>query len=153
MLTRISIALVSIALVGSAAAQKYTAPSTPVIGSQNTVTADPPQPRPNTKPCVVQLFSNYTFDDFSGHPFSYTASCPGPWEKVILSADFSITAGVQYDRTANIWMGGVERLFRNHRRTLSEPSDRNWHVESDLTDYAPLFAANPERRSRSSATS
>jgi len=140
-LTRIAIALVSVALVSSAAAQKYTAPSTPVIGSANTVTADPAQPRPETKPCVVQLFSDYTFDDFSGHPFSYNATCPGPWEKVILSADFNITAGVQYDRTANIWIGGVNVYFG----TTAEPSHnvaRNWHVESDLTDYAPLFAMN-----------
>lgn len=141
MLTRISLALAVLALVCNATAQKYTAPSTPVIGSPNTVTADPAQPVPNSKPCVAQLFSNYTFADFSAHPFSYTASCLGPWEKVILHADFSISAGRQYDRTANIWMGGVNVYFG----TTAEPSatvSRNWTVESDLTDYAPLFAMN-----------
>ena len=141
MLTRIATPLVLLALVCSAAAQKYTAPSTPVIGSKNTVTADPPQPRPDSRPCVVQLYSDFTFDDFSNHPFSYNASCPGPWEKIVLSADFNITAGVQYDRTANIWIGGVNVYFG----TTAEPSGtvaRNWHVESDLTDYAPLFATN-----------
>ena len=139
MLSRISVALISLALVCSASAQKYTAPSNPMIGSQNTVTADPAQPRPNTKPCVVQLFSDYTFDGFSDHPFNYTASCPGPWAKVILHADFSVTAGRQYDRTANIWIGGVNVYFG----TTAEPSatvSRNWTVENDLTDYAPLFA-------------
>ena len=131
----------TLALTCNVAAQKYTAPSTPEIGSENTVTADPPQPHPNTKPCVVQLFSNYTFADFSGKPFSYTASCPGPWEKVILQADFSVTAGRQFDRTANIWIGGTNVYFG----TTAEPSatvSRNWHVENDLTDYAPLFASS-----------
>jgi len=125
----------------AAVAQKYTAPSTPVVGSQNTVTADPPQTHPNSKPCVVELFSNYTFADFSAHPFSYTASCPGPWEKVILKADFSVSAGRQFDRTANIWINGVNVYFG----TTAEPSasvSREWHVESDVTDYAPLFASN-----------
>jgi Peptide N-acetyl-beta-D-glucosaminyl asparaginase amidase A len=141
LLTRISVALISLAMVCSAVAQKYTAPSHPVIGSQNTVTADPAQPRPNTKPCVVPLYSDFTFADYSGHPFAYAASCPGPWAKVILHADFSVSAGRQYDRTANIWIGGVNVYFG----TTPEPSasvSRNWTVESDLTDYAPLFAMN-----------
>src|ERR1700710_663868 len=71
-----------------------TSPSTPVIGSGNTVTADPPLPRPRTPPCTVQLFNNFQFADFSPKPFTYAppAACPGPWAKVILSADFSITA-------------------------------------------------------------
>ena len=45
--------------------------------------------------------------------FSYAppASCPGPWAKVILEADFSITAGIQYDRTANIWIGPTNIYF------------------------------------------
>lgn len=133
--------IAAFALVCGAAAQKYTAPSTPEIGSANTVTADPPQSHPDTKPCVVQLFSDYVFADFSGKPFSYNASCPGPWEKVILQADFSVSAGRQYDRTANVWIGGVNVYFG----TTAEPSatvSRNWHIENDLTDYAPLFAVS-----------
>src|SRR6185312_890550 len=118
-----------------------TAPSIPVIGSQNTVTADPAVPRPATTPCKVQLFSNVMFADFSGKPFSYTPppDCPGPWAKVVLESDFSIQAGRQFDRTANIWLGGVNIYFG----TTAEPSRdvaRNWHVESDLTDYSALFA-------------
>ena len=31
-----------------------------VIGSSNTVTADPTVPRPVTTPCVVTLFTDYT---------------------------------------------------------------------------------------------
>src|SRR5205085_7171915 len=58
------------------------------IGSPNTVTADPTVPRPNTQPCVVQLFSNFMFADFSPKNFSYTppANCAGPWAKVVLEA-------------------------------------------------------------------
>lgn len=110
------------------------------IGSANTATADPPVPRPNTTPCVVQLFSNIAFADFSPKLFSFTppAACPGPWAKVVLEADFSIQAGRQFDRTANIWIGGTNVYFG----TTSEPSGtvaRSWHIERDLTDYSALF--------------
>src|SRR5262249_4092601 len=91
-----------------------------VIGSANTATADPPVPRPNTTPCVVTLFNNFAFADFSPKPFSFNppAGCPGPWAKVVLNADFSIQAGRQFDRTAEIWIGGVNVYFG----TTSEPS-------------------------------
>jgi hypothetical protein len=128
-------------LTNLAAGQKYTAPSNPQIGSQNTVTADPPLSRPSTTPCVVPLFTGFTFADFSPKPFSYTPpSCPGSWAMVVLEADFSINAGRQFDRTANIWIGGVNVYFG----TTAEPSHtvgRSWHIESDLTDYSPLFTA------------
>ena len=122
-------------------AQKYTAPSDPVVGSQNTVTADPPLVRPTTTPCIVPLFDNYVFADFSPKSFSYVpTACPGPWSKVVLETDFSVSAGRQFDRTANIWIGGVNVYFG----TTAEPSaavSRSWHTESDLTDYSALFAA------------
>ncbi len=110
------------------------------IGSANTATADPPVTRPATTPCVVPLFTNFTFADFSLHAFSFTppADCPGPWAKVVLNADFSIQAGRQFDRTASIWIGGTNVYFG----TTSEPSRtvaRSWHIERDLTDYSPLF--------------
>jgi Peptide N-acetyl-beta-D-glucosaminyl asparaginase amidase A len=57
---------------------------------------------------------------------------------VILEANFSVTRGIQYDRTANIWLGANNIYFG----TTSEPdpSDaRNWHVERDLTDYSSIF--------------
>jgi len=113
-----------------------------VIGSPNTATADPPVPRPQTTPCVVQLFNNIAFADFSPKLFSFTppASCPGPWAKVVLEADFSVQAGRQFDRTANIWIGGTNVYFG----TTSEPSRtvaRSWHIERDLTDYSALFTS------------
>lgn len=109
-----------------------------VIGSGNTATADPPIARPGTTPCVVTLFNNFAFADFSPKPFSFTPACPGPWAKVVLNADFSIQAGRQFDRTAEIWIGGVNVYFG----TTSEPSGtvaRSWHIERDLTDYSALF--------------
>ena len=116
--------------------------SAQTVGSSNTATADPTVPRPHTTPCTVQLFSNLTFADFSPKPFTYTppAACPGPWAKVVLEADFSVTAGRQFDRTAEIALGHVNIYFG----TTAEPSaavSPSWHVERDLTDYSPLFHA------------
>lgn len=112
------------------------------IGSANTVTADPPLRRPPGTPCVVTLFTSFTFADFSAKPFNYTppAGCPGPYRKIVFQADWSVTAGRQFDRTANVWIGGANVYFG----TTAEPSrkvSRSWHVERDLTDYAPLFAS------------
>ena len=112
----------------------------PVVGSSNVATADPTVPRPPGQPCVVTLFSNVTFDDFNARPYSYAppTSCAGAWSKVVLEADFSVTAGRQYDRTATLWLGGVNLYFG----TTQEPSatvSPAWHVERDLTDYAALL--------------
>jgi peptide N-acetyl-beta-D-glucosaminyl asparaginase amidase A len=112
------------------------------IGSSNTAFAEPPIPHPNTTPCKVTLYSQYKFNNYNSHPFTYTppADCPGPWAAVILTADFSVTQGVQYDRTANIWIGPTNIYFG----TTSEPSagvPRHWHVERDLTDYSSIFLA------------
>lgn len=111
------------------------------VGSSQPATADPTVPRPGTTPCVVQLYSGFTFADFSPKPFTYTppAACPGPWAKVVLEADFSVTAGRQFDRTAQIAVGHVNVYYG----TTAEPSaavSPAWHVERDLTDYSPLFA-------------
>jgi Peptide N-acetyl-beta-D-glucosaminyl asparaginase amidase A len=111
------------------------------VGSANTTVADPTVPRPPGQPCKVQLFSNDAFDDFSEHPFSYTPpkGCGTHWAKVVLEGDFSVTAGVQFDRTATIFLGGVNLYFG----TTQEPASTvapSWHVERDLTDYSALFA-------------
>lgn len=113
------------------------------IGSGNVAVADPEVPRPPGTPCVVQLFSDDTFNDFATRPFSYTppAACGGEgqhWSKVVLEADFSVTAGIQFDRTASIWLGGVNLYFG----TTQEPGKTlapSWHVERDLTDYSALL--------------
>jgi Peptide N-acetyl-beta-D-glucosaminyl asparaginase amidase A len=110
------------------------------LGSANTVTADPNVTRPTTTPCVVQLFSNAEFQDFNPFAFTYAppAACPGPWAKVVFESDISVTAGIQYDRTANFWLGAQNIYFG----TTAEPSPNlgpSWHVESDLTDYSSIF--------------
>jgi len=113
------------------------------VGSSNTAFADPTSvPHPNTHPCKVVLFENYRFTDYNPKSFSYTppAGCPAPWAKVILVANFSVTKGIQYDRTANIWIGPTNVYFG----TTSEPDpndSRNWQVERDLTDYSSIFTA------------
>ena len=115
-----------------------------VIGSANTVTADPLVTRPSTTPCVVQLFTNmgFNYTNYDLNPYSYTppADCPGPWAKVVFEADISVTAGIQYDRTINVWLGATNIFFG----TTSEPGASlapSWHVESDLTDYSSIFYA------------
>jgi hypothetical protein len=128
------LALLTVVLVPLAAASgPY------VIGSANTVSADPNVTRPSTTPCVVQLFSDASFYDFNVENFTYTppSACPGPWAKVILEADINLNAGIQYDRTANFWLGPVNIYFG----TTAEPSNigPSWHVENDLTDYSSIF--------------
>jgi len=105
---------------------------------ENAITADPPVPRPDSTPCVVQLFTEMRFANFEPKFFDYRADCPGPWGKVVLQADFRVTAGRQFDRTAIMWIGGANVYFG----TTQEPSasvSPSWHIERDLTEYSPLF--------------
>ncbi|WP_267225662.1 peptide-N4-asparagine amidase [Dyella silvae] len=134
---RLTTGALLIALTAGFAAQVH---ADPVIGSMNVVTADPGVPRPPGQPCVVTLFNNLAFDDFQSRPYSYAppTACTGAWAKVVLEADFSVTAGRQYDRTATLWLGGVNLYFG----TTQEPSrtvSPAWHVERDLTDYTALL--------------
>ncbi|MGA2425448.1 MAG: peptide-N4-asparagine amidase [Terriglobales bacterium] len=110
------------------------------VGSGNTAFADPPVPRPKTTPCKVQLYSGFKFDNFNPQSFNYTppAACPGPWAAVILEVNLSITKGIQYDRTANIWIGPTNVYFGTTAE--DQPNEgRHWHVERDLTDYSSIF--------------
>lgn len=117
------------------------------VGSADTATADPNVARPATKPCVVKLFSGTPFADFTPKTFAYTppAGCAGPYEKVVLEADFAVSAGRQYDRTATLFLGGANIYFG----TTMEPSKTvapTWHVERDLTDYGALFGKSSTGR-------
>lgn len=110
------------------------------VGSSNVTVADPAVPRPPGTPCVVPLFSGVTFTDFNARPYTYAppTGCGTRWSKVVLEADFSVTAGRQFDRTATLWLGGVNLYFG----TTQEPSasvSPSWHVERDLTDYSALL--------------
>jgi len=112
------------------------------VGTQLTATADPVVPRPHEQPCVVPLFSNYQFAHFSDstQTFQFTPpeKCPGPWEKVVLEADFSENAGVQFDRTASIFLANANIYFGTTPEPLSTATN-TWHVERDLTDYSSLL--------------
>jgi hypothetical protein len=122
------------------AAAGNSAASTSPVGSTNVTVADPTVPRPPGTPCVVQLLSGVAFNDFNPRTYTYTppTGCGTRWSKVVLEADFSVTAGRQFDRTANLWLGGVNLYFG----TTEEPSSTvapSWHVERDLTDYSALL--------------
>jgi hypothetical protein len=114
----------------------------PPIGSGDVAIADPDIPPPPTEPCVVTLYDQFTFIGFDAQTFDFAPpdDCPGPWQKVVLSADFDVTAGRQFDRTAEIWLGGANLYFG----TTQEPNAAvapTWHIERDVTDLSPLFAS------------
>ncbi|HVJ61816.1 MAG TPA: peptide-N4-asparagine amidase [Tahibacter sp.] len=114
----------------------------PTPGTRGAVVADPVLPPPPGTPCVATLYTDEVFNDFSLHDFDYAppAHCPGPYTKVILRADFSVTTGRQFDRTANLWIGGVNLYFG----TTQEPSAAvapTWRIERDISDYQSLLSA------------
>src|SRR5580692_8719766 len=138
-LARLASAL-TFAVTTAAIAQVVVVQPDPQIGSSNPITAEPPLPRPHTHPCVVQLFDNLAFADFTPKVFNYTppSACPGPWAKVVFTADFTVTAGRQFDRTAAFYLGQASIYYgttAEPRKTLS-PS---WHVERDVTDLSAIF--------------
>ncbi|HXS73460.1 MAG TPA: peptide-N4-asparagine amidase [Rhodanobacteraceae bacterium] len=119
------------------------------IGEQGVASAEPLVPVPPVTPCVVQLFTadspTGTFDDYSAHGFTYTppAGCTGPWNKVVFKADYNVTAGRQFDRTASVWIGGVNIYFGTTQEPRSTVSP-SWHVERDVTDLSnALTSAQP----------
>ena len=138
--TRFLVCTFALALPGSTVAQVVLAPATPQIGSSNPVSPEPDLPRPSTKPCVVPLFTNVEFNDYGDRPITYTppAGCAGPWSKIVLTADFTVTAGNQYDRTAKFFLGGANIYFGSTAEPRSNLSP-SWHIERDLTDYSALF--------------
>lgn len=120
------------------------------IGSDNTITADPPVSRPPAKygaPTKVTLFDNLEFNNFNPQTFSYTPpdftlpaapNSPRPWAKVILVCDINVTAGTQYDRTARVTIGDTVVYIG----TTAEPNPNlgpSWHIERDLTEYSNLL--------------
>ncbi len=99
------------------------------------VVAGPPVRRPSTASCKVTLIDQYQFTNFTPATGSYAApaSCPGPWSKVILDWNVSVS-GVQFDRLGAIWLGGTE-IF--HFTTSEPPGPQvSWHVAKDVTEYA-----------------
>src|SRR5260370_42100432 len=112
----------------------------PTVGSGNTATADPTVAHPNTTPCRVRVFTDLKFADFSPKSFAYAppAACPGPWQKVVPEADYSVEAGGQFDRTAAVWVGGGHGFFG----TTAAPSRTIrgfWHLACDLSEHARML--------------
>jgi hypothetical protein len=125
---------------GATCAQVVLVPPTPQIGSSNPITAEPAVTRPHVQPCVVPLFQNLAFADFTPKPITYSppAACPGPWAKVVFTADFTVTAGRQFDRTASFYLGHANIYYG----TTAEPRSAlspSWHVERDVTDLSTIF--------------
>jgi hypothetical protein len=133
-------AMLAFAFVVMASAQVVIVPPTPQIGSSNPITAAPLVPRPDTTPCVVPLFQNLAFADFTPKVFSYTppAACPGPWAKVVFTGDFTVTAGRQFDRTAAFYLGHASIFYGTTAEPRSSLSP-SWHVEHDVTDLTAIF--------------
>ena len=136
-------ALVPIFLLAAAgAAQVVPVPPTPQVGSSNPVSPEAPVTRPGTTPCAVPLFTNLEFADYGTKTITYApprgSGCAGPWSKVVLTADFTVTAGRQFDRTAKFFLGGANIYFGTtaEPRAILSPS---WHIEKDVTDLSALF--------------
>ncbi|WP_156396202.1 peptide-N4-asparagine amidase [Caulobacter sp. Root343] len=116
-------------------------PPRPAPGVNTIAEVEPRVARPPGRPCVAPLFAPRQFEGVEPVAFSYAppADCPGPWAKVVLEADFDVTAGRQFDRTAIIHLGGVNLYYgttMEPRRAIAPA----WHVERDVTDYAALLA-------------
>lgn len=142
-LALLAFAMLTAFSAGFASSQVVLAPATPQIGSSNPVSAQPLVPRPTTKPCTVKLFTSLAFEGFTPASFNYTppAGCPGPWAKVVFTADFTVTAGVQYDRTAAFYLGHANIFYG----TTAEPGANfspSWHVERDVTDLSAIFKSD-----------
>ncbi len=109
------------------------------VGSGNEAVIEPMVAHPDETPCTVPLV---TKGEFGANGISYTyappAACPGPWAKVVLSMDFSLNQGRQFDRSGQLFLAGVPLWFgttAEPRATLS-PS---WSFQKDVTDYTALF--------------
>ena len=135
------VALFAVSLISTSPAQAQS--TNRQIGTQFTVTADPLVPRPHGQPCVVPLFASYQFAFFSEstQTFQFTppGNCAGPWEKVVFEMDFSENGGVQFDRTASLYLANANLYFGTTPEPLATLTN-TWHVERDITDYSALFA-------------
>jgi len=134
----ISVLFLIAACLGTAGAHAELAPPpAPQPGTRTFASAELLVPRPDSKPCEVELFASREFVGDAPAAFDYAppAACPGPWAKVVIEADYDVTAGRQFDRTALIDIGGVNLYFgttMEPRRDIAPA----WHVERDVTDYA-----------------
>jgi hypothetical protein len=133
-----SLCLFFLSLPVIAAGRGQVPSQSPLEGSSQPATADPPLSVPPTTPIKVPLFTGLQFTNFDIPTFNFTPAQHGPWAKIVFVADFNCTAGRQFDRTAMVFLGNTNIYYG----TTQEPGasmSPSWHVERDLTDYAPLF--------------
>jgi len=141
---RISIALLFALSAASPAWAASQTPKATEFGADwdDPRTAAPPMQRPPTPHCTVEIV-DHGFKDFEPYKSSIAppAECPGPWNRIVLDMEGSVE-GRQYDRMAGIEIGGIT-VFRT---STPEPSREgiSWHVEKDLSQYAPLFTQQQE---------
>ena len=119
-------------------------PPQPATGSSNVATADLRVSHPGTQPCVVPLFQNQSFTNFTPKPIDYAppAHCPAPWAKVVFVGNFSVTPGRQFDRTAYLFLGHANIFYG----TTPEPSSTqgpSWEVQRDVTNLSS-FLESPQ---------
>ena len=129
-------ALAGLGLARAAVPAPYAAPPVAAVGTNTVADVELRVARPPVAPCVVPLFDTREFVGEEPARFDYAppAGCKGPWAKVVIEADYAVSAGRQYDRTAMIDVGGVNLYFG----TTMEPRQNiapQWHVERDVTDY------------------
>jgi hypothetical protein len=105
----------------------------------NPVDVGPKVKLPNTTSCTVTLLANQPFNNFTPATGAYAppSGCPGPWAKVVLDWNVSVS-GRQYDRLGAVWLGGTE-IFHF---TTSEPPGPSitWDLKKDVTEYANTLA-------------
>jgi hypothetical protein len=137
-LIAVAVLVLSLFAVNSARAQS----TDRQIGTQFEVTGDPLVPRPHQQPCVVPLFADYQFAFFSesvqNFDFTPPSDCSGPWEKIVLEINFSENGGVQFDRTASMYIANTDIYFGTTPEPLAKLTN-TWHIERDVTDYAALM--------------
>jgi NAD(P)H-dependent FMN reductase len=133
--------LLAAALGGLAALATMPAMAGPlVVGSGNEAVIEPSVAVPDETPCVVPLLTGAIFGA-NAVSYSYTppSACPGPWAKVVLVMAISLNKGVQYDRSGELFMGGIPLWFG----TTAEPRATlapSWTFQKDVTDYTAVFA-------------
>jgi len=132
----VSAAYVCLASPSAFAAPRFT------LGSGNEAVIEPLVAHPAETPCAVKLYHGAKFGANNVY-FLYNppANCPGPYATIVLSVDISLNAGIQYDRTGTIWVGGVPLWFG----TTAEPNPKlgpSWHFERDVTDYTSLLGGS-----------
>jgi hypothetical protein len=152
---RTSLLIATTIFVATSALQAQTAKTSPAksdfqIGSSLEAIADPDVPRPNTKPCIVNLLTDQAFENFTNPTYSFTppSECPGPWAKVVFTADFSIQPGVQYrPHRPTIFLATSTSTSAPQRRTAADPDRylacgaRSYRLQRALQDPQSGYAS------------